>query len=410
LTSALAGPYVKIADSCGKISLVSTGTIDYGTSSGHDCTVPSVGGKGNTHAARPFLDPVDLIEAGARGQLPTNTWLTKQLTAHMNLNMTCNAYWDGTAVNFFRSGGGCANTGEIAAVFDHEWGHGLDQNGVNPGISGPSGEGIADVYAALRLNTSCIGRGFESTVCTGNGDACLTCTGVRDIDYKQHTSGKPHDYTWSNSTCAGEVHCTGQVYSEAVWSLRGRELAAAPFNMDSNTSLEVATRLTYIGAGNTGTWYSGSPGSGGCAASSGYLNYLAADDDNGNLNDGTPHMTAIYGAFNDQQIACSTPAVKNSGCSGMPTTAPTVTATAGTASVSLSWTAVSGATKYEVFRTDGVAGCNYGKVKIGETTTATTFSSPNLQSGRNYSYVVIPVGASDTCMGPASACTTVQPH
>lgn len=32
------------------------------------------------------------------------------------------------------------------------WGHGLDQNDVSAGISKPSGEGIADLYSALRLN------------------------------------------------------------------------------------------------------------------------------------------------------------------------------------------------------------------------------------------------------------------
>jgi hypothetical protein len=51
-----------------------------------------------------------------------------------------------------------------------------------------------------------------------------------------------------------------------------------------------------------------SPPYGGCGANSGYLSFLAADDDNGNLNDGTPHMSAIYKAFNDQEIACNTPA------------------------------------------------------------------------------------------------------
>jgi hypothetical protein len=51
-------------------------------------------------------------------------------------------------VNFFRSGGGCSNTGEIAAVFDHEWGHGLDNNDGIPTVSSP-GEGIADVTITI---------------------------------------------------------------------------------------------------------------------------------------------------------------------------------------------------------------------------------------------------------------------
>jgi hypothetical protein len=100
--------------------------------------------------------------------------------------------------------------------------------------------------------------------------------------------------------------------------------------------------------------------------------------------------------------------VQDSGCAGMPTSAPNVTATAGTGSVSLSWGAVSGASKYQVFRTEGVFACDFGKVKLGETT-GTTFSSSGLQGGRPYSYVVIPVGASNACMGPASACDTATP-
>ena len=110
-----------------------------------------------------------------RSHLPSNTWLKNQLTSNMNKKSTCNAYWNGS-VNFYRSGGECANTGEIAGVFDHEWGHGMDANDATPGIASPSGEGIADIYTALRLNDSCIGRNFRSTVCTGNDDPCDTCT------------------------------------------------------------------------------------------------------------------------------------------------------------------------------------------------------------------------------------------
>ena len=107
-------------------------------------------------------------------------------------------------MNFFRSalGQGCRNTGEIAAIFDHEWGHGVDNNGVNPSIANP-GEAIADMYAMLRLDVSCIGRGFFTTdMCGGYGDGCIGtpatggCTGVRDIDYAQHRCDTPHTISW----------------------------------------------------------------------------------------------------------------------------------------------------------------------------------------------------------------------
>ena len=160
----------------------------------------------------------------ARSHLPSNSWLQKQLLAVMNVNNSCNAYWNGKNIYFYRSGNGCGNTGEIAAVVDHEWGHGMDAWDVARGISQPSGEGIADVYAALRLNDSCIGRGFwQKSTCSGNGNACLSCTGtsrcscfhsipytrclifvhlgVRDIDYLKRQNRSPTTYTWAKKEC-----------------------------------------------------------------------------------------------------------------------------------------------------------------------------------------------------------------
>ena len=409
LTSNLAGPYVRMNDNCGSISLTQSGGIDFGTSGGTDCTTPGFGGSGNTHSSRSGFYELNRTAEMARAQLPSNNWLTNQLTANMNINNNCNAFWNGSTVNFYRSGGGCANTGEIAGVFVHEWGHGMDDNDANPSIASPSGEGIADIYTALRLNDSCIGRNFLSNPCTGNGDPCLTCTGVRDIDYLKRQSGNPHTYTWSNANCGGSVHCVGAVYSEAVWSLWKRDLQAAPYNMNTHTAHELVTRLTFIGGGAVGTWFSGGPPFGGCSSSGGYLNYLAADDDNGNLNDGTPHMQAIYDAFNRQEIACNTPTVQDSGCANTPTASPSVNTSAGNQQIGLSWNAVSNASKYQIFRAEGIFACDFGKVKVGETT-GTSFSDTDLQNGRDYSYVVIPVGAGgDSCLGPASACATAQP-
>jgi hypothetical protein len=238
----------------------------------------------------------------------------------------------------------------------------------------------------------------------------MECTGVRDIDYLMRQSGNPHDYSWSNDNCGTFPHCIGGVYSEAVWSLWKRNLQSAPYNHDSNTAHEIVNRLTYIAAGNTGTWFSGGPPEGGCAETSGYMNYLAADDDNGDLEDGTPHMTAIYNAFNDQEIACQSPAltVQDSGCAGTPSLAPVVTALAGDKSVSLSWGTVTGTTSYEVFRTEGVSACDFGKVRLGETA-GISWNDPGLQNGRDYYYVVIPKGSSSACFGPASNCASAAP-
>src|SRR4029077_20548933 len=51
----------------------------------------------------------------------------------INIPATCNAYWDGSSINFFRYGGGCPNTATIADVIFHEYGHGVTQFTFDPG-------------------------------------------------------------------------------------------------------------------------------------------------------------------------------------------------------------------------------------------------------------------------------------
>lgn len=96
-------------------------------------------------------------------------------------------------------------------------------------------------------------------------------------------------------------------------------------------------------------------------------------DDNGNINDGTPHMKAIYAAFNEQEIACGSPSVMDSGCNNGPNSAPQVSINPGNMAATLTWTAVSGASNYQVFRTEGVKSCGQGKVKL-TTTTSRSFT------------------------------------
>ena len=197
------------------------------------------GGAGNTHSSRgssstTSTGPRRTPAAGS----PTNTWLTSQLTVNVNINQTCNAYWNGSTINFFRSGGGCGNTGEIAGVSLHEFGHGLDTNDGN-GFSPDNGTGetYGDFTAALPTHTSCVGNGFLGTNCGGYGDACTYCTGVRDIDWAKHASNTPH--TVANFTQA-EVpdqrhlpralrprgHCESYIVRGAVGP-RGRDLSPA---------------------------------------------------------------------------------------------------------------------------------------------------------------------------------------
>jgi trimeric autotransporter adhesin len=389
ISTALSGRFIKMTDTCGAAAETSPGDIDLSQGAGTDCVVPAGHSVGDTHASRTGFYELNKLKEQARGQLPNNTWLQTQLNANMNLNQTCNAFWDGGSVNFFKSGGGCNNTGEIAAIFDHEWSHGLDNNDVTGTIANP-GEATADIYMALRLKTSCVGRNFFQTgQCGGYGDPCVTgCDGVRDMDFANHQSGLPHDLTWVGTHCGtggggpcnGEVHCEGTIPGEVLWDFFNRDLPS-DLGMSTDTALEVAVRDAYIGMGVIGNWYTCSQGSGGCPANSGYMNFLAADDDNGSITDGTPHMQAIFDSFDRHGVGCTTPTPQNTGCAGSPSVAPNVAGVAQDRGATLSWNSVSGAVKYRVYRTEGPLGCNFGKVLLGETF-GTSFADSGLQNGR----------------------------
>jgi uncharacterized repeat protein (TIGR01451 family) len=457
------GPYLRMVDGCGEAFETSMcSNLDAGASPGHDCVVPAGHSAGDTHASRTGFYELNRQIEGWRNRLPPSAaaqpWLNDQLTSNMNIKSTCNAFWDGASVNFYQSGcsdteeappcptsTSCGNTGEIAAVFDHEWGHGIDNNGTDDSISSP-GESIADIYGILRVTDSCFGRGFfigsdgviGNRTCDNGGSECATCTGVRDLDWNKHVCNKPHDITWINQVgypvatpcspvtaqggcvgynfiqtgpCGEETHCEGQVPAEAVYDLFARDLqgfVAGETNYGFNTALEITTRLVAIAADNLANWYTCTQGAGGCTTITAYNMFLAADDNDGNFNNGTPHMTAIFNAFNRHGIACASPTVRDGGCGGLSQTAPTLTATGGPNSASLSWSSVSGASKYAVYRTEGVKGCNFGKTPIG-VTTGTSFQDTGLRDGFAVLYTVIPVGSNDACVGRMAECQTVTP-
>jgi len=420
VTSTLNGQYVKITDTCGAISQGSdaSGNIAFGTSTGTDCTTPGHGGAGNTHSAREQFYQVNRIKEVGRGWLPSNTWLGAKLTVNVNLNQTCNAYWNGSTLNFFKSGGGCNNTGMIAGVSLHEYGHGLDQNdGTGTAPEGGTGESYGDLTATIAVHSSCVGPGFLSSNCGGYGNACTACTGVRDIDYAKHASAVAA--TVANHTqvrcsagsgpCRKEVHCESYVPSEAVWDFANRDLPGA----GTGPAWTVLDRLWYLSRNTATSSFTCTRGgtytSNGCSAGNWWKVMRAVDDDDGNLSNGTPHGGALYAAFNRHGIACTTDAgasTTHAGCAAPAT--PTLTVTAGSNSAALAWTA-SGTAVYDVFRNE--FGCNAGFTKISTGATGTSLTDTNVANGTTYYYQVtaFPSG-NEACASAPSACITVAPH
>src|SRR5581483_9330958 len=187
-------------------------------------------------------------------QLP---WLLNAtIPVKVNINDVCNAFWDGSSLNFFKSGvlarssGNliCANTGEIRDVMQHEWGHGLDSNdGRPPGLvlglgDLATGEAAADHIALFVDHDSCIGQSFYNRlsgpfVTDPDTNAIRDCDGVRNVDELRASHGT---MTVTNVTqkCGGppvstssptvivyvgpmlnEGHCEGEIWGQTDWHL-----------------------------------------------------------------------------------------------------------------------------------------------------------------------------------------------
>lgn len=423
IRTTLVGPYIRNVDNCGAASqtAVCGDDIDLGVSTGTDCVVPAGSSAGNTHSARSSFYHLNRVMQKGRAWLPNNNWLRNQVTNNININATCNATWDdfGNAVNFYKSGGGCRNTGELQGVFVHEWGHGIDFND-GGGYDVPT-EAYADIVAVFEARLSCVGRGFyQNQQCSGYGDTCLNCTGIRDQDWDKrqaHTPATPQGFATNNcggggGPCGKEQHCEAYVSAEAIFDLATRDLPASGVGVDS--AWQLAERLWFQSrTGSGGNAYNCSlPSSDGCGTNSWFHKFRVADDDDGNLNNGTPHAAAIFAAFNRHRIACgaATDASNQSNSSCPTIAAPVVSVVAGSGSTTVNWGAVPGASRYRILRND--LGCTYAQIIIGEVNApGTSYVDSELPNGFTLYYRVQAIGSNAACESPVSSCeaTAAQP-
>ncbi len=415
------GQYVRISDNCGSISLSTSadpGDINFGGSAGQDCTTPGFGGSGNTHASRSCYFHVNDIKMKARGYLPSNSWLQQNMTANVNINDTCNAYWNGSTINFYRSGGGCSNTGEISSVFLHEWGHGLDDNTATGSPDMASAEALADIMSFLQTQVSCIGHNFQpGSPCSFGCDS--TCTGVRDAGVRPFV--RPSNITSAPANCdrwscpyygydgimGYEGHCEALIAAGAIWDAANK-LAT---QMGGKAGWEHANRLFFETMGSAGAAYQIQSGGtcnpsatiNGCGSANYYQTWIFADDDNGNLADGTPHGCELWNAFNDHGIACGTQPACYTTCPTIST--PTLAVIPGDDSATVSWSSVPNASTYRIFR--NTVGCNFGMTLIG-TSSTTQYVDSSVANDFTYYYAVQAVGSNDACVSAFSTCQAVE--
>jgi len=191
--------------------------------------------------------------------------LDDQMTVNVNINQACNAFFDGKTLNFFYSSTTCQNTALIHDVVFHEYGHRLHTAEIIEGVGdfdGAMSEGVSDFLAASITGDSGMGRGFQ-----------YLDTPLRELD--------PPDMEWMWPTNIGEIHQTGQIYAGIFWDLRKQLIA--DLGMGPGVAL---TNKLYLGTLRRAVNIPTS-----------LIEALAEDDDDGNLDNGSPHECAIRAAF-----------------------------------------------------------------------------------------------------------------
>lgn len=416
-SSSLNGQYVRVNDTCGSVNLSSSENLDFGMSGGIDCTTPGFGGSGNTHASRSCFYHISQIVYKAMGYLPNNSWLPRKITANLNINDQCNAYWDGSSVTFYRSGGGCSNTGEISSVFLHEWGHGLDYNTGTSSNEMTSAEGLADSMSFLQTHIPCIGHNFQpgSPCSFGCGS---DCTGVRDVSVTPAIS--PSNIASNPANCdrwscpyynymgimGYEGHCESLIAGGAVYDV-AINLAAT----HGAAGWEIANRIYFWGMGDYRAAFQLVSGGtcnpnaviNGCGAQNWYTVWSFLDDDNGNLADGTPHATQIWDGFANHGIACGDRPTNYTVCADFQT--PAINVMPGDDMATITWSDVPGADHYIIYR--NTAGCNFAMNMIGESSTL-QFIDDQVANDFIYYYAVQAVGLNAECRSLFSDCVEVE--
>ncbi len=196
------------------------------------------------------------------------------------INYFDNIFGSGNAANAFSSGDTIGFVmyqhetewlSTSPAVLYHEYGHSTTTNfnrqrGIVGEINMSCHEAIADITASYMLDTPDMGRG----VFLKNPNES-----IRKI---KNNKIYPEDVS-------GESHNDSQILSGALWDMR------------ETIGLEKAEKLVHFARYGLpdDTDY-------GIACAEWLIEILIADDDNGNLGDGTPNMNAIITAFNNHHI------------------------------------------------------------------------------------------------------------
>lgn len=202
---------------------------------------------------------------------PTFPYINARIIGRVGVPGSCNAYYDGS-INFYNAGGACANTGEIQGVVHHEYGHGIQASILGGQGNEGLGEGNGDIIANLLTQESIIGRGFYAGNCTA---------GIRNSD---------NGFQYPDDVVGQEIHFAGQTIAGFHWD----QMVLFQGEMGQQAGRDLTGELWHFG--RVLEHPTNQPAQ--------VHSVFVADDDNGNLSDGTPHYDVICQAASNHGFAC----------------------------------------------------------------------------------------------------------
>lgn len=257
----LVGPLVKIANKAGALATDNLSLTDGGS------VTWSRANEELADAQLTSFVAASVAKQYVRTKLNPNLgWLNQQISVNVNENQTCNAYSTGDDIHFFRKDSQCENTGRLTDVVYHEFGHSVHAQSIIPGVGsfdGSLSEGLADTLAASITHDHGMGRGFF-----------FNDEPLRELDPDGFEKKWPDD-------ADGEPHDEGEIIAETLWDLRkGLESKLGASGGD-----DALLKIFY------GIMQRASD------IPSSYAEALVADDDDGDLSNGTPNQCVINAAF-----------------------------------------------------------------------------------------------------------------
>jgi len=216
----------------------------------------------NVNVIHDYMKSILPSFAGMDWKLPTNV----EITPH-----ECNAFYNGSSINFYTDNVDCYSLAQVNDVVFHEYGHGINYEFYNENFmnfqNGAMGEGYADVWGYAEFEDPLLGDGHNP----------MDLTDVirrYDIDPKVY----PNDLV-------GQVHADGEIIAGAWWDTY------------VNLGNDMPGMMSLFATAYLGGQAENPDGNEGQAYTEVLLDCLLADDTDADISNGTPNDAAIVDAF-----------------------------------------------------------------------------------------------------------------